>query len=267
MKTTFVQICAAAALLAPLTAQAGGGGSADLSVSISAPSGVHVYEAARYTVQVKNIGKKSSAGGTLTIPLPQTGTSPTTHVLGTLGARSNGCSLSGTNLTCSVPSTGKGVTRSFFFDLAAPQSAAPMQLGASVAPAGADASSANNAATRTLSLLHYDEPIAAPVDTVNSHCTGVGLTSFFECELYPSSISFHEITLNPNGSISFDPQWGGVYTGAWTQPTAQELTLSYLEYGSPAASFNGYATGDGCFEGLTTFPNSQYVSPYQVCLQ
>lgn len=55
------------------------------------------------------------------------------------------------------------------------------------------------------------------------------------------------------------------YTGSWAQPTTEQLQYDILFQGNVVASFDGYGVGGDCFEGITTFPNSQYLSPHEVC--
>lgn len=94
--------------------------------------------------------------------------------------------------------------------------------------------------------------------------TGTGLTSFFECTLFPSSISSHDTVFNADQTISF-PGAAANYTGTWSQPSADRLVFSYFEDGLLVASFDGRGVNSNCFEGKTIFPGSAYVSMYEVC--
>lgn len=96
------------------------------------------------------------------------------------------------------------------------------------------------------------------------HCTGQNLTSFFECQLYPSSITMHETILEVGGTIQFIGQ-PAQYGGTWSQPSPEHLSMTYTDTGVPVAHFEGDATTTGCFEGITTFPGSSWVSAYLVC--
>lgn len=237
----------------------------NLAVSISAPSGVNYGANARYTVNVQNIGNQTASSATLTIQLPRTNTSPTVHVLGDLGSLSNGCALSGTSLVCTLTNLRAGRTTPVWFDIAIPYSTAPISLSAAVSTAS-DSDLSNNQDGETLSLAGVAVAVNAPRSTLVRHCTGTNLTSFFECELYPSSISEHESVLNANGTIDFLGEGAGVYFGTWSQPSPNQLQMTYTESGTAVATFNGVGI-DGCYEGRTTFPNSSYVSMYQVCFR
>jgi hypothetical protein len=241
---------------------------ADLTVSIAAPTGVYVYDTGRYQVAVSNIGRKNASSVRLSVALPSTHTSPQVHVLGTLGAYDGRCSRSGTDLVCLLGGLARGASTTVFFDIALPQSAAPLVVEARVSSSSAESSTSNNLDSETASLLHPALAVVGPVDALNQHCTGTGLTSFFECALFPSSISSHEIRFEAGGSITFlNPPAPG-YTGTWSQPAADRLTFTYSDGSGPVASFDGYAVDGDCFEGLTIFfPASPYVSPYSVCLQ
>lgn len=252
-----------AALTVTLAAGAAHAGP-DLSVSVSQPSNVYVYAPVRYTVRVTNVGNQNSVATTLTIQLPLTHTSPTVTVLGTVGAIAAGCTRSGTRVTCPVGRLGRNAWQQFYVDLTAPQSDAPITLTASV-PVASGEPAANNSRTHTAALLNIDHLIAGENNAVNRHCTGTGLTSFFECELYPSSITAHSTVLHADHTLSI-PQGGSTYGGTWSQPNPDELVFQYTNNGTPVASFIGYGVGGGCFEGITIFPNSTYVSPYEVCL-
>ena len=70
---------------------------------------------------------------------------------------------------------------------------------------------------------------------------------------------------HPGGAITI-PIAGPDYAGTWRQPTPDSLVFQYTENGTPVANFVGYGVGGRCFEGVTTFPDSVYVSPYEVCL-
>jgi hypothetical protein len=138
-------------------------------------------------------------------------------------------------------------------------------------------SSATNELNPNNNLLQYTPSLKFPsfsianhtvsgsIDAANSHCTGQGLISYFECELFPSSISGHVATFNSDGTISFtdEPNYGG----SWQQSNTatQQMSFQYTENGSVIASFSGYGSIANCFDGMTTFPNSIYVSPYRVC--
>lgn len=237
----------------------------NLSASISAPSGVSYGANARYTVNVANVGNATASTATLTIQLPQTHTSPTVHILGDLGSRDGRCSVSGTTLVCALTNLRANRSTAVWFDLAIPYSSAPVDLSAAVSTSS-DSDASNDRDAATLSLTAVNVAVNAPRQTLVRHCTGTNLTSFFECELYPSSITEHETVLHANGTLDFLGEAAGIYFGTWSQPAPNRLQMTYTDNGNAVATFDGYGI-DGCFEGRTTFPNSNYVSMYQVCLR
>lgn len=239
---------------------------ADLTVAVSAPSGVFFDQNGRYTVTVANRGSREATGVSLTIQLPVTHTSPSVSVLGELGAIDGRCSRTGTRLVCNLGTINRGASTPVFFDIALPYSAAPLVVSATVSTPSAESSTSNNSASRTVTPLAYTVAVNPSRPTFIQHCTGTGLTSFFECELYPSSVSSHETVLNADHTITFVDVPPG-YTGAWSQPSPTRLRFQYFEGGTLAATFEGHGTSPSCFEGVTTFPNSTYVAPYQVCLR
>lgn len=245
---------------------------ADLTTSISvSPGTAQVYSTARYTVTVSNIGNKSASNATVQITLPATHTSPQVYVLGTVGAISAGCSRTGVTINCTLGTIAKSTSRSVYFDIALPVSSAPFVFTASAATTSAENSTANNGASRTASQSYFATTIGAtpgsPVRMVNNHCTGTGLTAWYECTLFPSSISSHDADFHDDGSITFPTEPG--YNGTWTltaTPQGSQLAFTIDEIGyGPVASFTGWGADASCFEGLTTFPGSSYVSPYEVC--
>jgi hypothetical protein len=260
MSLRFVAAAAILAAGAPAFAQA------NLSMSLSQPSGVYVYETGTWTATVYNSGPKTASNLNIVIDLPITNTSPTYGVMGVLGAASlpgGTCSPVGTTLVCTLPSLKRNKSAVVSFDLMLPHAAEPLDVTATVSATTSDPNLANNSATVTASLAHYDVPIAGPQDVLNQHCTGTGLTSFFECTCFPGSISSHEITLEADGTVTIAAEPD--YTGYWWQIDDQHLSVVYTYFGTVVAEFNGEGTSPTCFEGLTTFPGSAYVSPYEVC--
>lgn len=108
--------------------------------------------------------------------------------------------------------------------------------------------------------------IAGEHEVINSHCTGRGLSSYFECLTAPSSIASHASTFHSDGSISFAK--APEYYGSWSQSSSgKTLKMEYFSGDVKSSEFNGHAVDGACFEGLTIFTDSTYVSPYRVCLQ
>lgn len=238
--------------------------SADLDVSIPATAATHVYQSATYTVDVSNVGNRRAQNVSLTVTLPETNTSPTVHVMGELDNVDSRCALVGTELHCDLGKIRKNRSKSVSFDLELPEAAAPLEISASVT-ASADSNPTNDADTYAPTLLHYSTVVQDGDYATVNHCTGQGLVSFFECVLFPSSISSHDFTFNGNNTLTFSNAPAG-YTGEWKQLSSDSLSMTYYFQGSPVAEFEGYGSSPGCFEGITTFPNSPYVSPYEVCI-
>ena len=254
------------AFLTGLAAPAMAASVANLATTIVPPSATWVEDVGRYQVRVQNIGNRTANSTVLTINLPSTHTSPTVYVLGTLGSYDSRCSRSGRTLTCALGGLGQNKSTLVWFDIALPYSASPIVFTASATTTSAETSMANNSDSETAALL-YDAVAVRDGDlAVHDHCTGTALTSYFECELFPSSISSHETIFYAGGTLTFADA-PAHYTGTWYQPAANRLHFEYLEDGLLVATFNGYGTMADCFEGVTTFPLSTYVSPYSVCLQ
>ncbi len=239
---------------------------ADLAVNLSAPTGASVYEPGGWDVAVANIGNKTANNVVLTIDLPETMTSPTVWLMGTLGAYDGRCVRAGATLSCSLGALKRHKTTNVAFTLALPQSSSPLTITATATTSSSESGLANNTSARTAALLHPALAVVAGDAALNEHCTGTNLTSFFECELYPSSISAHDVEFLAGGAL-FLPV-APSYSGSWSQPAADRLVFAYFdETNTLVASFDGWAVDQDCFEGLTTFPGSTWVSPYSVCLQ
>lgn len=239
----------------------------DITVNLVPPATPAVYANATWSVQVSNVGNQNASNVSLTIALPKTGSSPTNTVLGILGTRSSGCSLSGTNIVCALGTINKRASKSVFFNIALPFSASPIVFTASATTSSSENSYTNNSDTETAALTYYANPIdtsSGSATVENRHCTGTNLTSWFICTLFPSSISGHTALFYPNGTLDF-PGQDPLYTGTWSL-NGSDLTFSYFYDGALVASFAGKGVANGCFEGITTFyPPGQYNSGYEVC--
>ncbi len=244
----------------------------DLRPTISPPPPTNVYATGRYNVTVANIGNQNAASASLTIELPATNTSPQVYVMGTLGARSASCTPSGTRLTCNLGQIRRNRSTTVFFDIALPQSSAPLLFSATTSTAG-DTDPGNDTAGHAATVVYYNVAGFPGGTATNRHCTGTGLTAFFECTLFPSSISSHTaefVGTGTSGTITI-PGYP-TYTGTWSLSGANNthLTFQYFDSGSLAATFEGDGVESTatthCYEGLTTFtPPSPYVAPYEVC--
>ncbi len=248
-----------------ITSSAMAASQADLVVTLAPPSGAHVFENGRYTVTVRNAGNRNASAVSLVIDLPATHTSPQVFVMGDLGARDSRCALSGTRLTCNLGTINRNTSKAVFFDIALPYSAAPLNFAFRASTTTVETNLTNNNLAHTAAPLTYPLSVTAPVNITNRHCTGTGLTAFFECELFPSSISSHSTIFNPDHTVTVldDPI---NYSGTWTQPTPDRLQVQYFELGTLVASFDGRGVDGRCFHGMTTFPGSTYVSAYEVCM-
>lgn len=239
--------------------------SADLSVSISAPSSVAISTPTTYTVTVTNLGPSTATNVQSLVTFPLTSTSPQVYILGNVSESETRCSIVNRQLTCSLGSLKKNKSTSFSYSYTAPVSTKTLQMTASATSDLPDLVSGNSTASVVPTLVYPSRPITSATVS-NSHCTGTNLSAYFECLLFPSSISSHTTTLEADNTITFTEPG---YTGNWSQNTAKTtLFFEYFDGTSKVAEFNGFAiNGSNCFDGMTTFfPASTYVSPYRVCL-
>ncbi len=237
---------------------------ADLGVSVTPPSGTHVYENGTFTVTVENTGNRNASNVDLDIQLPETNTSPQVYIMGTLSGYSPSCTLSGSLLSCALGTINRNTSKSVTFTIALPYSSGPLVIDADASTTTAETNLANNHLSLTASPLTYDNAVSAPVNAVNRHCTGTGLTSFFECEKFPSSISSFTSTLEIDGTVTLpDPD----FYGLWTQTAADTLEIEYFDISGPAGTLVAKGVDGGCFEGPMTFPGSSYVAIYEVCFE
>lgn len=240
---------------------------ADLTVDLQGPAAPLPDVMARYDVTVDNIGNRTANDVIVGVALPETHTSPTVHVLGTLGAIDSACALQDTHLTCNLGRLRRGASATLSFELALPVSRVPHDFVVEAKTSSREDSVANNALSYTQSLSYVATPIAGPRAALVRHCTGQDLVSFFECLLYPSSQSSHALTLEANGTLTFANAPPG-YTGTWAQPTPDRLVMTYTFNNAMVAAFRGFGQGNDCFSGITAFPQSPgYIAAYQVCLQ
>lgn len=254
----------------PLFALAAGGTAeaapmANLGVSVTAQAGIHVYENGNTTIQVANTGNRNASSVVLTVGLPETHTSPTVHVMGTLTSIPAGCSQSGTTLTCNLGTINKGAQKSVTLNMALPYSAAPLVFDIQATTTTADSNPSNNDLAYVASPLLYDVPVVPAVSAVNRHCTGTNLTSFYECTLYPSSLSSFDSVLEADGTITIVGAPPDT-TGEWTQTGPNSLLIEYFDSSGPIGTLDARGVDGNCYEGPMTFPGSSYVALYEVCL-
>jgi uncharacterized repeat protein (TIGR01451 family) len=238
---------------------------ADLAVSIPATPAAHVYDSATYTVNIDNIGNRRAKNVQVLIDLPATNTSPAVHVMGELDAVDSRCVLANTQLRCNLGHLRKNRSTSISFDLELPEATTPLSFTATASSTNNDSNPANDSATYTPTLLNYSTTVADGDLADVRHCTGSSLTSFFECTVSPSSIATHSVEFHGDGTLSFPDQ--PAYDGTWSQTSSDSLSMTYTYNGIVRAEFEGYGTSPGCFEGITTFPQtSTWVSAYEVCI-
>lgn len=252
----------------------------DLRVTYVAPPTPAVYASAAYGVRVANIGTKDAQSVTLTIQLPATNTSPQVYVMGTLGVFDPVCvrgangTAAGTRLVCALGLVKKGTSKTLNVNLALPEKTGALTFSSSATTTTLpETNPANNTnITYTAPLTYYANAITPDVNYNNSHCTGTGLTAYFECTLFSGAIATHTSVFQTGGTITIPGQPD--YTGSWAV-TGNTLTFNYVEISTSdvAIEFSGRGVpGTGCFEGLSRFPDglggySPYVSPYRVCPQ
>ena len=235
---------------------------ADIEATVSLSAGT-VYDSLTHEVEVSNVGSGQARNVSVVIQLPETNTSPAVHVMGDVLSYDSRCAAVGTTLECSLGRIKGGKSKTVTFEMALPWSADPLVFEATASTTSSDSDPGNDSDSAVASVSTVDTVISGPADVTNQHCTGVGLAAFYECTLYPSSISSHAATLESDGTITF--AYPG-YSGAWGQGADDELWMEYYSGTTLVAEFAGNGVGGDCFEGLTTFPGSSYVSPYEVCL-
>lgn len=232
-----------------------------------APSSVLVNSTYQYTARVKNIGNQTAQNVVLTITFPLTNTSPTRYIMGKVTAFPSNCSITSNKLVCSLGNIGTSNNsnlRQVSFNFEYPVTTQALSLLATATTSSQNEQNANNNFLSVApNVAHQSMPLTS-ADVVVSHCTGTNLTSYFECEQAPSSISSFPMQLAPGGTI-VPPAPG--YFGTWSQPSNEELQFNISD-GYSGATFNGFVANGNCFDGIATFtPASSYNSAYRVCVQ
>lgn len=238
----------------------------DLRTTVTGPAGVEVYTSGTWSVTVTNLGTTQANNVNLVVQLPLTHTSPYVSVMGTVGAVSPGCAVSGTTVVCGLGSIKHNKSKTVTVDLALAHSTAPVIVSAAAStPNVVDTNPANNSGQAAYAAA-YPSIAFSPSpdqDITNEHCTGTGLTSFYECVVSPGSISYHDSVFHQDGSVSvpLEPSIGG----SWWQPSPETLHFDYADsYGSVFMSFDGFAVDGACWEGVIA--SGGYTIPYSVCL-
>lgn len=221
-----------------------------------------------YTTRVKNIGNQTAQNVTIVVEFPLTNTSPNKYILGKLTSVSTGtgtCSTAGNKITCSVGSIGNNQTRyvTFTFEFQVATTAPTLTTTAATSSTN-EQNPYNNTRSFTPAITYPDNELIAGSYIVSS-CTGRGLTSFYECEMSPSSIQTVlglDVNLGGTLSVSGYPQ----YTGFWDQLAIPNKSLYFTVEGE--LEFSGFASNSNCYKGITTFPGTtDYNSAYRVCRQ
>lgn len=238
----------------------------NLGVSVTPPAAVDVYQYGTYSVNVVNTGNRNATGVTLQIALPATHTSPQVFVMGNLANVDGRCSLSGQTLNCYLGQINKnGASTTVTFDMRLPYSSASLDFTFTANPIAGDSNPGNNSLPFTATPSAIANPLATPATVQHDHCTGQGLTSFFECALFPSSISGFEATYNTDHTITIPgyPDYGGT----WSQTGGTDhLQVTFTELGVPVGTVDARGVDSGCYEGPMTFsPPSPYLAIYRIC--
>jgi len=251
-------LCAVSAYAAPAP---------NLRVTLQGPSTAAVYSPYQYTATVKNIGNGAAANVKVTIDLPETDTSPNKYILGTLsGFNTQYCQVVTRKLVCTQSGNlGNNQQRVYTFNFELPISTKTLSIkatGTTTTPNEVDP--LNNSQTLTPALSYATNHLIS-ADVLISMCSGTGLTSFFECALFPSSQQHVMFSLNSDLTVTYS----GDIVGQWDQTQGDSRLHMILNDGSTYAEFNGFARSTTCFEGLTTFTPGYggYVAPYKVCVQ
>ena len=231
------------------------------------PTSATVNTTYQYRASVRNIGTQTAQGVTLTIEFPLTNTSPTRHILGKLTGFPSNCSKVSNKLVCNFGSVSKHPSsnlRTVTFNFEYPVTTKPLELIAKATTTSLNESNTGNNQLAFNPTVSYPNLPVTSADVLVSLCTGQNLTSFMECELYPSSISSFPMRLEAGGLITVSEPG---YFGNWDQPALNQMHFNITD-GSSGAEFNGFAANGNCFEGTTSFtPASQYMSVYRVCIQ
>lgn len=239
----------------------------NLRVTMTGPNTISAGVPYQYTVTVRNIGNAQAAGVKVIVDLPETDTSPNKYILGTVSGLSTGCTIVTRKIQCTTSGNlGNNQQRQYTFNLALPVSSKVLQLTATGSTTTANEQDPQNNWMTIVPNFNYPAHPLSSANVLISMCTGTNLSSFFECELFPSSQQHHVFNLNPDTTVSVY----GQTVGNWDQ-TAGTNRLHMLMYDGQGTvvEFQGYASNTTCFEGKTTFtPNpGGYMAIYRACVQ
>ena len=99
---TPINVTLTAAALCLLSTPALAGPSTDVGVDILTPASELVYDASAIDILVENTSNRRANDVVLSVSLPETNTSPTVHVMGSLSAVDPACVQTGTQLSCAL---------------------------------------------------------------------------------------------------------------------------------------------------------------------
>lgn len=239
----------------------------NLNVTVAGPSSAQVRTPYLYTVTVKNIGGSTASTVSVVVDFPETNTSPQKYILGNLSGIDSRCQVVSRKLNCvlgNITASGQNQTKVFTFTYAFPVTSQTIQVKATASTLSTNETNPNNNYASVFPVPAYPSNPITSATILKTSCTGRGMTSFFECELFPSSQQSHIFELNSDMTITYQ----GQYIGTWDQSASPQQLHFALASGNSSADFVGYATSNTCFEGLTTFiPTSIYNSAYRVCIQ
>ena len=226
----------------------------------------------QYTTRVKNIGNQTANGVKLTVEFPLTATSPTRHILGKLSAiqvSQGTCSVVSNRLVCNFGNLGNNQTRQVTFTYEFQVATTAPTMRSTATTTSTNEQNPNNNSLSITPVIRYPDNVISSGNYLVTSCTGTALTSFYECELYPSSQQSFDMDLNLGGTITITQAPG--YFGFWDQnsPPLNKTLHFTIDGGSGTeVEFNGFATSGSCFEGIATFPlNTAYNAAYRVCEQ
>ena len=242
-----------------------GASMADIKINVTPPVNELVNVSNPYSFKASNTGNRDAASVKLEVNLPLTNTSPQKYVLGTLSVSDSRCVVSLGKITCNLGTLRRDKSTIVNFSYSVPVSNRNLIITGKLSTTSADSNPSNNELNYSINEKYHFSHITGPANISNSHCTGSNLSSYFECELFPSSISQHNAIFNADGTLSFPNE--PTYYGNWQQSADDQLTFQYYEVGiiNPIATFSGFGSEPGCFDGITNFPGSTYLSPYHVC--
>lgn len=266
-KINLLSFLFAVAVCSALTVSAYAAPAPNLRVTLQGPSTAAVYSPYQYTATVKNIGNASAANVKVIIDLPETDTSPNKYILGTLsGFNTTHCQVITRKLHCmQTGNLNNNQQRVYTFNFELPISTKTLTLKATGTTTSTNEVNPLNNFESVTPALSYATNALTSANVLVSMCSGTGLTSFFECALFPSSQQHVMFSLNADTTVTY----AGDIVGQWDQAQGNSTLHMSLNDGSATAEFNGFARSTTCFEGLTTFIPSYngYVAPYKVCVQ